>query len=333
MERNPYQAPVARVDAAPEAPVRRGWVAGVLAVVTGPPVAMLYVGRWRRALVYLLAFVLLLAIAIAVTGAGVPFSAAIAVSSLAYVVIGATEAVRLAKSPWLPARMPWYSRGWAFATIAVATLILRVGVRLFVVQPYQIPSGAMIPNLLVGDVILVNKSAYGLRFMGSPLVRGEPPGHGDVVVFKYPENPQLDYVKRVIGRPGDDVEYRGKRLYVNGRELPRTDAVETMIDVQAMHQFRETHGQHAYPILHHPDQPAYQPAGVRDFPHRTRCNYSEDGFRCSVPEGHYFAMGDNRDSSSDSRYWGFVPDDYLVGRVLVVLCSRGRPRRLFAEVP
>jgi signal peptidase I len=339
MEHDPYLPPGVDVSGMAQASVRRGWIAVVLAVMIGPAVAMLYVGRWQRAAVYLLAFVAVVGIAVVLTGLGLSFSVAGTASSLGFLIFGAVDAARLTRPSRLPSRMPWCSRSPALVAIAIAALVLRIGFGAFVMQPYQIPSSSMAPNLLVGDAILVSKSAYGVRvpWMQSPLVHGGSPDHGDIAVFKSPENSQIDYVMRVIGLPGDTVEYRSKRLYVNGRELPRASAGDYVADIapsgKALQQLREIHGSHAYSILHEPDVPGVQPAGLRGFPHRELCAYADDGFRCKVPDSHYFAMGDNRDSSFDSRYWGFIPDRNFVGRVFLVLCSRGRPGRLLAEAP
>jgi signal peptidase I len=149
------------------------------------------------------------------------------------------------------------------------------------------------------------------------------PQRGDVIVFRYPEDPSLDYIKRVVGLPGDRVEYRHKRLSINGELLP----VERLDDFQYSEKgmpsvrawrFWENLGEHRHSVLIEPEEPPVRLAGVRQFPSRDRCEYNDDGFVCVVPKGHYFMMGDNRDSSSDSRYWGFVPERNIVGKAFLI---------------
>jgi len=216
------------------------------------------------------------------------------------------------------AREPWwieYSKSF-FPVILIVFLL-----RSFLVEPFKIPSGSMLPTLLVGDFILVNKYAYGIRL---PVINVKvydigTPKRGEVMVFRYPDDPSLDYIKRVIGVPGDRVLYRNKRLTVNGTEAKtQPDGeytyVETGLSYVMTRRLRENLDGHEHAVLVNPDMPAVVLSGVRRFPYRDNCVYNEEGFDCSVPPGHYFMMGDNRDSSSDSRYWGFVPEQNIVGK-------------------
>ena len=228
----------------------------------------------------------------------------------------------LAKKREIDGKEPWwveYSK--SFFPVILVVFILRS----FVVEPFKIPSGSMIPTLLVGDYILVSKSSYGVRL---PVIHtkmfdtGEPQ-RGDVIVFRYPEDPSLDYIKRVVGLPGDRVEYRHKRLTINGKllDVERLDdfqySEKGMPSVRAW-RFWEQLGAHRHSVLIEPEEPPVRLAGVRQFPSRDHCEYNDAGFVCVVPEGHYFMMGDNRDSSSDSRYWGFVPERNIIGKAFLI---------------
>ena len=213
---------------------------------------------------------------------------------------------------------PW----WLDWTAGLFPVILAVFVlRSFLFEPFKIPSGSMIPTLLVGDLILVNKFTYGIRLpvINTKLTEGTPPQRGDVMVFRYPPKPSLDYIKRVVGVPGDEVAYIGKQLTINGKPVPKKP-VPDFFDEDGMlyfKQFEEVLGAKRYRILNDDARPAFIP-GAENFPLRNNCRYSVEGVVCKVPEGHYFMMGDNRDNSLDSRYWGFVPDRNIVGRAFFI---------------
>ncbi|MEJ8837066.1 signal peptidase I [Ramlibacter sp. AN1133] len=213
---------------------------------------------------------------------------------------------------------PW----WLDWTAGLFPVILAVFVlRSFLFEPFKIPSGSMIPTLLVGDLILVNKFTYGLRLpvVNTKLTAGTPPKRGDVMVFRYPPKPTLDYIKRVVGVPGDEVAYLNKRLTINGRPV-ETNKLPDFFDPDAMRyfkQFEERLGDKKHRLLNDDERPAFV-AGVDDFQYKENCRYSVEGVVCKVPEGHYFMMGDNRDNSLDSRYWGFVPDKNIVGKAFLI---------------
>lgn len=234
-----------------------------------------------------------------------------------------------AKEPW------WIEYPKSFFPVILIVFLLRS----FLVEPFKIPSGSMIPTLLVGDYILVNKFTYGIRVpvLNSKIIDVNTPQRGDVMVFRYPENPSLDYIKRVVGVPGDTVSYRNKRLSVNGTLVP----VESEPDYNYLEggltqisakRFREQLGEHGHSVIINPDAPPVQLAGVRAFQHRELCEYNESGFTCTVPDGHYFMMGDNRDSSSDSRYWGFVPDANVVGKAFFIWWNFGEFGRIGTRI-
>ncbi len=225
---------------------------------------------------------------------------------------------------------PW----WLDWTAGLFPVILAVFVlRSFLFEPFKIPSGSMIPTLLVGDLILVNKFTYGLRLpvFNTKLTEGTPPKRGDVMVFRYPPKPSLDYIKRVVGVPGDEVAYLNKRLTINGKPVP-TNQLPDYFDADAMRyfrQFEEQLGEKKHRLLTNDDAPAFVP-GASDFPFKQNCRYSVEGVVCKVPEGYYFVMGDNRDNSLDSRYWGFVPDRNIVGKAFLIWMNFGSLDRIGA---
>lgn len=198
--------------------------------------------------------------------------------------------------------------------------------RSFVVEPFRIPSGSMIPTLQVGDFILVNKYTWGLRLpvANKKILEVSQPQRGDVMVFRYPVDPSLDYIKRVVGLPGDKIQYTAdKRLLVNGKKAEWQyerdyDYTKAGLNSVTTKLYREQLGAHNHAILIQADDPAVRADQVRAFEYRSNCDYNDSGFTCVVPPGQYFMMGDNRDDSTDSRYWGFVPDDHIVGKAFFV---------------
>ncbi|OOY34944.1 signal peptidase I [Solemya velum gill symbiont] len=186
--------------------------------------------------------------------------------------------------------------------------------RSFVFEPFRIPSGSMMPTLLVGDFILVNKYAYGLRLpvSHSKIMDTGSPQRGDVVVFRFPMNDSIDYIKRVVAVPGDTVAYRDKILYINGQPQ-QVEGLEIYNGVGGGK--RETGVLHAsekldgveHSVLINRRRPDFGPG----------CQVLADG-PVRIPEGHYFAMGDNRGNSNDSRCWGLVPEKNLVGRASMI---------------
>jgi signal peptidase I len=220
-------------------------------------------------------------------------------------------------------RQPW----WLDWTAGLFPVILAVFVlRSFLFEPFKIPSGSMIPTLRVGDLILVNKFHYGVRLpvFNTKIIENHEPERGDVMVFRYPPQPSLDYIKRVIGVPGDEVAYLNKRLTINGQPVPHTTMPE-FFDSDSMRytqQFAEVLNGKSYNTLNNEDRPAFV-SGVTDFEGKDRCSYSLEGVVCKVPPGHYFMMGDNRDNSLDSRYWGFVPESNIVGKAFFVWMNFG----------
>ena len=223
---------------------------------------------------------------------------------------------------------PW----WLDWTAGLFPVILAVFLlRSFLFEPFKIPSGSMIPTLLIGDLILVNKFHYGLRLpvLNVKVTEGSKPERGDVMVFRYPPKPSLDYIKRVVGVPGDELAYLNKRLTINGQPVSTT-AVPDFFDEDVMRyhkQFEESFGERRHRVLNDDDRPAFVP-GADEFAFKENCRYSVEGVVCKVPPGHYFMMGDNRDNSMDSRYWGFVPDKNIVGRAFFVWMNFSSLKRI-----
>jgi signal peptidase I len=184
-----------------------------------------------------------------------------------------------------------------FESLVIA-VVLALFIRTFVVQAFKIPTGSMEPNLLIGDHLLVNKFVFGpyATAIERALLPMQDIARQEVIVFKYPEEPERDFIKRVIGLPGEQIEVRQKRVYVDGKLLEEPYA----------------HYIEAPPPLHDAE-PASRALSTGD----PRDNYGP----VTVPPKHYFVMGDNRDNSQDSRYWGFLPRDYVKGRALVIYWS------------
>lgn len=179
----------------------------------------------------------------------------------------------------------WLKTLREYTEALIIALVLALFIRTFIVQAFKIPSESMLNTLLVGDHLLVNKFSYGVKlpFVDKIIIPVDDPDYGDIIVFKYPKNPSVDYIKRIIGKPGDTIEVRNKDVYRNGEKL-----VE--------------------PYVIHKD-PHTQPTVRDNMPPRV------------VPDGHYFVMGDNRDHSADSRFWGFVDREAIHGKAMIMYWS------------
>ncbi|MES2977258.1 MAG: signal peptidase I [Pseudomonadota bacterium] len=225
---------------------------------------------------------------------------------------------------------PWWL-DWTAGLFPVIVVVFLL--RSFLFEPFKIPSGSMIPTLMINDLILVNKFHYGVRLpvLNTKIMENNSPQRGDVMVFRYPPKPSLDYIKRVVGVPGDEVAYLNKKLTLNGKALDKKPLAD-FFDEDALRyakQFEETtaDGGRKYKILNDDDRPAFV-QGASEFPFRENCRYSNEGVVCKVPPGQYFMMGDNRDNSLDSRYWGFVPEQNIVGKAFFVWMNFGNLKRI-----
>jgi len=229
---------------------------------------------------------------------------------------------RLLMQPW------WLDWTAGLFPVIVGVFLLRS----FLFEPFKIPSGSMVPTLLVGDLILVNKFDYGVRLpvLNKKVIANKDPQRGDVMVFRYPPDPRLDYIKRVVGVPGDEIVYQNQKLTINGQPAP-VKALGEFYDEDSLRyapQFSEKLGEKDHRILVDPRRSSFFGTDSPRFPFAENCRYSAEGVACKVPAGHYFVMGDNRDNSQDSRYWGFVPDENLVGRAFFVWMNFGNLGRI-----
>jgi signal peptidase I len=223
---------------------------------------------------------------------------------------------------------PWWL-DWTAGLFPVILVVFLL--RSFLFEPFKIPSGSMLPTLESGDLILVNKFDFGIRLpvVNRKVVANGDPQRGDVIVFRYPPDPRIDYIKRVVGVPGDEVSYLNKVLSINGKTVSTTPLPDYYDEDSQRYtmQLLEKLGAAQHRVLVRTDRPPFV-SGAESFPAREACDYSAEGVRCKVPAGHYFVMGDNRDNSVDSRYWGFVPDRNLVGRAFFVWMNFGNLGRI-----
>ncbi|KAA0693159.1 signal peptidase I [Halopseudomonas laoshanensis] len=236
-----------------------------------------------------------------------------------------TTVERMEKEPLL------IEYGKSFFPVLLVVLVLRS----FLVEPFQIPSGSMKPTLEVGDFILVNKFAYGIRLpvLDTKVIPVNDPQRGDVMVFRYPNDPRINYIKRVVGLPGDTVRYAGKQLIINGERVPlKPVRLEKDDEVPAGH-----------PLYSRAEAEIFEEK-LGDIEHLVRqksLSGAPAAKEWKVPEGHYFMVGDNRDNSNDSRYWnseemprelwGMVPDNYIVGKAFAVWMHWPEPK--FSNLP
>ena len=235
-------------------------------------------------------------------------------------------------------RQPWWMDWTAGLFPVIAAVFI---LRSFLFEPFKIPSGSMIPTLHIGDLILVNKFHYGIRLpvLNHKVIDGHPVERGDVMVFRYPPKPSLDYIKRVVGVPGDKIAYINKVLTINGQLVSKLSVPE-FFDADTMRyskQFEEAMPIGSTPAqmknlrihrLLNDDRVPNFVSGINDFAFKDNCSYTVEGVECTVPEGHYFMMGDNRDNSLDSRYWGFVPDKNIVGKAFFIWMNFANPSRV-----
>jgi signal peptidase I len=295
--------------------IRRPWWAFLLTLVSAI-VGMLYVGRPWRAGVY----VAVTAVAFALGGAGIwwgwKWSLLLVGAGYGVSLVAAMDAFRIAWQQRMHFEGPWFTR-WRglvgiFALVHAVTFSSVFLVRAYIVEPFRISAQSMLPTFFAGDFIAAYKWPYGNPgTFGIWLTRGTPPAEaaqplrGDIILFRYPANPETVYVKRVVGLPGDVILCLNRDLYINAEQVQRTfvASIGGDTDGPAFDMYEETLAGQTYNIL------------------LTKQARDNRAFEVEVPEGHYFVMGDNRDNSNDSRYWGFVPDTHIVGRPEVIWLS------------
>ena len=205
---------------------------------------------------------------------------------------------------------------WAYDFWPVLAVVLIL--RSFLYEPFNIPSDSMVPTLETGDFILVNKYQYGVRLpvVNKKIIDVGEPERGDVIVFRYPPQPTISYIKRVVGLPGDHIVYDHGQLTINGNKVAKVPVEfsreKDILDTPTSIYHQETLGKHTFKMR--------ELEGVNVARQAPFINYVENGlyWEVKVPQGHYFAMGDNRDQSADSRFWGFVPEENLTGRAFFI---------------
>lgn len=292
------------------------WIAALLGLLA-PLLAFLYLGLPRLA-------VLIFALQLGLTVASfiLPGAQALGIVAFAFSALCAVYAYRLAGRASGGVARPWYARWYGLAGILAVLVGLAVALRAFIVEPFLAPSTSMVPTLPVQSHLLVQKWGYGhYSTYGITLASRPPslvPARGDVIVFDYPHDPSQTYVKRVVGVPGDLIEYRDKRVLVNGVDTRgrRLDDYLEPEQLKYFQRYRERLGTSEHDILIQPDAPAIVHEMQTALP--GTCISANQTLRCKVPAGAYFVMGDNRDNSRDSRYWGFVQSSAVVGKVIAI---------------
>lgn len=288
------------------------WIAVLLALLA-TPIAMLYLARLGWFVAYL--FVSF--------GAGILIllfpQSALAIQ-LTYWLIGVCHVLHLQKRHPGDRIRPIYSRWYSLVSIWLLMIVLPLSIRVFAVEPFHFPASSMLPTISTGALVIVKKSgfgnysAYGIEFSRKPIT--EPLKRGDLISFEYPPDRSQTYVKRLIGLPGDYVEYVNKRLTINGAQLPLAEVDGPALPHMPMsaRSYIESIGSLRHWVIIDSESQNY-PHAV-DFPGLEECTYHDQSISCKVPSGRYFVLGDNRDLSSDSRYWGFVPADHIIGKVI-----------------
>lgn len=294
------------------------WVGFALGLVS-PPLSMLYVAHFGLACAYFF-------IAVGVAALSLMFSQVRDLASWipwVLAVAAAVHAFLLAQKYPEQNPRPLYSRWYGVLGAALVLLVVVVGTRGFLLEPFVVPSGSMLPTVAPRTGLVVQKwgygnyGAYGFSFLRTP--PSSPVQRGDVAVFESPSDPSLRYVGRLVGLPGDKLVYRQKQLFINGDAMPlRPDGEYFDADlVDHTPRFVESFLGAEHAVLIRKDN-GLSRISPSSFPFSERCTYGKDEISCEIPSGHFYAMGDNRDNSYDSRIWGFLPAGNIVGKVVFI---------------
>lgn len=296
------------------------WIAGIAALLLSPFFGMLYVAKPRWAFVYIAVSILIFTTSFMVGGLEW-----VGVFLLPVTLAGAAHAYLAAARYPDGVPRPFYSKWYGLLCVWILFFSLIFIFRAFLFEPFRVPASSMLPSIEVGQNVVVSKWGYGNKGTFGVTVRkgavSVPINRGDVMVFVYPASSErLDYVKRVIGLPGDLVEYKNKLLTINAqpatyRDLGKYEHIDHTGNSVSARLISERIGTVEYRVLIKPDSPTIFADNV-SLSGRQNCTYHRDGFTCRVPVKHYFVLGDNRDASNDSRYWGVVPEDHFVGKVI-----------------
>lgn len=291
---------------------RRPICAATVGFLFGPDVTMAYLGRGWTAIAYVMSSIIVVAVQLWLFATFSVVGSYGYLSIFAWRLIGMVHGYRAAKKLPEGTVFPWYSRWYSLILIfLVAELSLAVLVKSFVFEPFTIPASSMLPTLRSGDYMFAQKYAYGYSRYTLPYglgprhrILGHGPERGDVVIFRQPMDPRIDYVKRVVGLPGDRIQMKSGILYLNGTAVPREPAGDFTYESETARAFRETlPSGRSYTIIEQTDESRGD--NTREF---------------VVPAGHYFMLGDNRDNSRDSRFdVGFVPDENIYAKAAIVL--------------
>lgn len=301
------------------------WIALPLALLLAP-IGFLYLGRPMAALIYFLVGSSIQTAHYFLWAEGA-LRHLLLFAMLALMVIAVIHA-HLIIRVWAPVnKRPWFSTWIGLVSLVGAYVTLTVTLRAFFVEPFSVPSSSMHPSIPIKSYMLVEKWGYGhygthgMQFLSRPV--SSSLRRGDVIVFDYPLAPERQFVKRLVGLPGDKVSYLDKRLSINGKEVLTVAAgliTELIPENGSTTQFaawEESMEAGTHKVQTRADRPPLM-GPIRSFTGRERCEYEDRGFTCSIPDGHYFVLGDNRDNADDGRYWGFVPERMIVGKVLKV---------------